>query len=480
MTPTIRPNILLFLTDDHAPWALGCYGNTEVETPVLDALAAEGTRFDCAFTPSPVCSPARACLMTGRAPSQVGIHDWIDEALPDFAGADWLGDVPTLAQILAAAGYRCGLSGKWHLGQSHTVPPGYQWCFGIPNGQGHHTGRNPYHRDGVLEYRVGNKTEIITDEAIGFLKSTRPGEPFFLQVGYVATHSPWDDQDAQLAARYSEVDVSDAASEPHPWSLNEGLPNLHYDHTDVVRRRSHYYAAITDMDRHVGRILATLDDQGQLDDTIVVYTSDHGLALGQRGIWGKGNGTRPLNMYETSIRVPLIWHHRSVRHAGIERCVDHYDTFRTLLEIAGVELSEGEAYPGSSYAGLLRHTDAPWDDAVVGEYGDLRMVRTPDYKLVRRYPAGPHELFDLVADPTELTNLAGRAELSAVEQQLDALLEAFYAQFETPQSSGLKVQVLRQHNLAEAWRDGLRELRQGSPTSSNSALKQTRSMHPFH
>ncbi|MDE0312235.1 MAG: sulfatase-like hydrolase/transferase, partial [Caldilineaceae bacterium] len=124
-----RPNILLFLTDDHGQWANGCYGNSELQTPNLDRLATEGARFADAFTPCPVCSPARACLMTGRTPSQVGIHDWLQEAEPVIGDHDWLAGEETLPQLLSRAGYHCGLSGKWHMGRSHRTPPGFDWAF---------------------------------------------------------------------------------------------------------------------------------------------------------------------------------------------------------------------------------------------------------------------------------------------------------------------------------------------------------------
>lgn len=163
MLPEMKPNILLFLTDDHGAWALGCYGNREVRSPVLDGLAAQGARFANAFTPGPVCSPGRACLLTGRTPSQVGIHDWIQEECPAFGDPDWLEEEITLPEFLHDAGYHCGLSGKWHLGRSHVTPRGFDWCFGLPGWQGAHIQEYTYHLNGEPVTLTGNKTHFITD-----------------------------------------------------------------------------------------------------------------------------------------------------------------------------------------------------------------------------------------------------------------------------------------------------------------------------
>jgi choline-sulfatase len=463
--PEDRPNVLLFLTDDHGAWALGSYSNREVRSPVLDGLAREGARFENAFTPSPVCSPARACLLTGKAPSQVGIHDWIQEQYPRFAGWDWLAGVPTLAELLAEAGYRCYLSGKWHLGRSHETPPGYDRCFGLPGWQGDHLGEYEYVLDGERITLEGNKTRFITDHALRFLGETPEDEPFFLNVGYIATHSPYGDQEPDLLALYEDATFEDIPPyEPHPWLQNEGFPQEGHSREDCLRRYRGYYAAVTDMDRNVGRILETLREQGRLKDTVIVFTSDHGCALGHHGFWGKGNSTRPLNMYETSLRVPLIWRWPGGTEPGrtVRCCVDHYDTFRTLCEISGVELPHSEAeYPGRSYLPMLRGEEVTdWDDTRYGEYGDLRMVRTPRHKLVRRYPDGPDDLFDLEGDPDETKNLSGSTELKTVEAELRERLEAFYSCYEDSEKSGLKVKELPQHNAsAEAWRDGRREAR---------------------
>jgi arylsulfatase A-like enzyme len=462
------PNILLFLTDDHGAWATGCYGNSEVQSPTLNQLAREGVRFAHAFTPTPVCSPARACLLTGRTPSQVGIHDWIQDSEPEFGDYDWLQDEITLPELLHGAGYYCGLSGKWHLGRSHETPRGFDWYFGLPGWQGDHIENYTYVLNGQPVPLSGNKTGFITDHALRFLDSTPADRPFFLQVGYIATHSPYANQDPALVARYRDATFRDIPPyEPHPWRQNEGFPQrATWTEEDLRSRYANYYAAVTDMDRHAARLLQRLHDQGRLDSTLVIYTSDHGLALGHHGFWGKGNSTRPLNMYEISIHVPLIARLPGEIPADhvVARCVDHYDSFQAICDWAGIDpvrAAPPNHYPGRSYRPLAQHTPPPdWSDTLCGEYGDLRMIRTPHYKLVRRYPHGPDDLFDLRADPGERTNLATDPAHAATVRALTADLDAFYARYSDPAHSGLRVKELRRHNRqVEAWRDGLREAR---------------------
>lgn len=467
---TDRPNIVLFLTDDHGAWANGCNGNQEVETPNLDCLAAEGVRFSNTFTPSPVCSPARACLMTGRTPSQVGIHDWLQEKDEQISDHDWLADEITLPALLAEAGYYCGLSGKWHLGLSHVTPRGFDWYFGLPYWQGVHNGRYSYVYNNQMLTLEGNKSQLITDYALRFLETLPDEQPFFLKVGYVATHSPYESEShvPELVRRYDESTFCDIPPyTPHPWHSNEGLADGFNPTPEELRSRYQgYYAAVHEIDTQIGRIVEKLAQMGQLDNTIILYTSDHGCALGHHGFWGKGNSTRPFNMYETSLRVPLII--RGTEHVGqgqtIERCVDHYDTFQTICDWAGIDVKQEQlrqrAYPGSSYAALARGEEIPaWRDTRYGEYGDLRMIRTPTHKFVKRYPHGPHDLFDLVNDPDETLNRAAWLDDLPTQQQLEAELEGWYVKHEESSKSGLKVKQLKKHNDYEAWRDGLRELR---------------------
>ena len=457
-----RPNILLFLTDDHAPWALGCYGNEEIQTPHLDRLAREGARFANAFTPTPVCSPARACLMTGRTASQVGIHDWLQEGEPKIANGEWLAGEITLPELLGAAGYRCGLAGKWHLGNSHRVPDGFDWCFGMPGWQGEHEGEYTFHLNGEPVELNGNKTSIVTDYALEFLNESPLNRPFFLNVGYIATHSPYHarSHDPAVVALYDDATFSAIPPyTPHPRVKNEGIGNEAKTNEELRPYHAGYYAGVTEIDRNVGRLIAHLEEQGRLDDTLIIYASDHGCAMGQNGFFGKGNSTRPLNMYEVSIRVPVLmrWPDALAEGMVIESCIDHYDTFQTLIEWADAAAPADRAYPGHSYAGLIADPSGPWDDTHFGEYGDLRMVRTPEWKLVRRHGHGQDELFCLPADPEEVVNRIDDPACAEIIADLSQRLDAFYAVFSSPVRSGLRVLELPVHNQYEAWRDGLRE-----------------------
>ena len=454
-----RPNIVLFLTDDHGAWASGCYGNAEVATPALDALAASGTRFAKAYTPTPVCSPARACLLTGKTASQVGIHDWLEEAIPEVGERDWLGETRTLFDYLSAAGYYTGLSGKWHLGQSHLPPRGADYHFGLPGWQGAHNTPYTYVRNGEMIELDGNKSGHITNHAIEFLDSAPADQPFFLNIGYIATHSPYAQQthDPAQTARYQDCAFAEIPPwQPHAWVKNEGGSN-ELSEQDLLDRYIGYYAACSEVDENIARVVSALKAREQWENTIIIYTSDHGCAIGHQGFFGKGNSTRPLNMYEISLQVPLIIAGPGIAAQVRGEYVDHYDTFHTICQLAQI-IPPADAYAGASYADMLRGERIAWDNTRYGEYGDLRMIRDEDWKLVWRYPAGPHDLFDLRADPAERVNCFDQQPQIVADYK--ARLDEFYADRDLPALSGLNVKQQPQHNgSSEAWRDGRREAR---------------------
>lgn len=425
-----RPNIIVFLTDDHARWALPSYGNGAIHAPNLSALAARGTVFEDAYTPSPVCSPARASLMTGLMPSQHGVHDFL-ASNPKFDGHDWLEGLPTLATKLSAAGYRCGLVGKWHIAMDATPPAGFESWYAL-NGEYpiHHDGDNGFSRNGVEERVVGNLTDAITQGALDFL-AQEDERPYFLVVGYYATHSPWRDQPERLLELYRRHDFAeiDQGGVVPPGLLNVELP----DADDAARNaaRQNYYAAVSHIDEGVGQVLASADPA----QTLAIYTADHGLSLGQNGIWGKGNATRPQNLLDVSIRVPLIMAGPDVaagqRRAGF---FDHTDTHRAILVSAGL------AQQGPPEARAMQFC----------EYGTSRMVRTERYKLVTWTTGAPAQLYRIDAAGEVLVDLLD-ATLQDLADRLERAAADFFAFHSDPVRSGPDALRQGRFNYNQAW-----------------------------
>ena len=454
-------NILIVLNEDHGQWALGSYGNREINTPTLDYLARTGVQMDNAFTPTPVCSPARACLLTGRLSSQHGVHDYLASG-SEVDRQDWLGDEILLPELLANAGYQTALIGKWHLGNDNRPQAGFEyWFTHSADYPIEHGGSHRYSDQGQVITLSGYKTQILTDRAISYLRQRNVDRPFFMLVSYTASHSPWNNHPERLVNQYRQCRFEDIPEDVlHPF----GKQNL--ESTFDTRRNPHegqaqYYASVSQVDEAVGRIMDELDATGLRDSTLLVFTSDHGLNCGQHGIWGKGNGTLPLNMVEESIRIPLIFNQPEVLYGGQNRreFVDHCDIFQTLVEYAGVELPvRGENfYPGRSFLPMLDNSRPVmnWRDIQFGEYGDLRMVRTTTHKLIHRYLDGSGELFDLLHDPRETINLLHDLDMQPLVERLTSLIEAYFSRYEDPVKSGRRVRDLPKHNATEAWRSNI-------------------------
>ncbi|MBQ2701203.1 MAG: sulfatase-like hydrolase/transferase, partial [Clostridia bacterium] len=189
-----RPNILFILSDDLGYWSLGCEGNSEAITPNIDSIAEQGVRLSQFFCTSPVCSPARASLFTGRMPSDHGVVDWLRKGSMNEEGdspVQYLRGFKGFPEYLQEAGYRCGISGKWHLGDSQTPQMGFEHWYVHQQGGGPYFGA-PMIRDGSPVTEDGYVTEAITNDALAFLRDQQQEErPFFLYVSYTAPHTPW-------------------------------------------------------------------------------------------------------------------------------------------------------------------------------------------------------------------------------------------------------------------------------------------------
>ncbi|MFK4805043.1 sulfatase [Microbacterium sp. ZW CA_36] len=453
----MRTNIVVFLTDDHAQWAAGCYGNSELRTPTLDHLANTGVVYENAYTTSPVCSPARASFFTGRLPSQHGVHDYLSSADPEVRDVSWLAGENLLPEVLQGNGYVTALSGKWHLGREEEVPRGfdYWYCRSAPVSEAS-AYRSPWPLTPSAE-RAYNR-QAITDHGVEFLRQHDREQPFFLVIGHLATHSPWTDVPDRLVDQYRDATFRDIPQDvTYPFGRQRS-ESLYSSRNDPREALAQYYGAVTDIDEQVGRVLDELDALGLRESTAVIYTSDHGLNAGHHGLWGKGNATLPYNVLDESIRIPLIVNrpgHMLGRQRRIEN-VNHTDTFQTILDIAGCETPESidTPYPGRSYADTLTGERFPGarEDVFV-EYGNLRMVRTPRHKLVRRYPEGPDQLFDLRADPRETTNVIDYPDNASLTLELSAAIDDYFGRYEKPETAGTRVLEQPRHNVDEAWRD---------------------------
>ncbi len=456
-----KPNIVFILSDDQGAWAMHCAGTPELYTPNLDRIAERGVRFDSFFCASPVCSPARASILTGTIPSGHGVHDWIASGNVDKEKMDRIGiqnpyggyrgeDKPiqylkgkvTYTDVLTEHGYQCALSGKWHLGDSFTPQHGFRKWYTIGKG-----GCWYFHPDvienGEIAVRDGQYiTDLITDHAIEFMDELSGKEdPFYLSVHYTAPHDPWTAEHhyAEDLARYKDCGF-------------DSIPDVP-DHPDMTtgpvygtpRRRENltgYFAAITAMDRNIGRILDHLEEKGLTKDTIVVFTADNGMSMGHHGIWGKGNGTFPQNMYDTAVKVPFLisWPGHFPQGQVCRKMASAYDIFPTLVDLLDLPSQACQRLPGKSFLPLLRGGDLDDDsgDVVIfDEYGPVRMIRTSQYKYIHRYPYGKHEFYDLQNDPGEEHNLIDDPRWEKTILELRRRMEKWFSNYVNPDIDGI-------------------------------------------
>ncbi|HEX6681311.1 MAG TPA: sulfatase-like hydrolase/transferase [Candidatus Limnocylindrales bacterium] len=407
-----RPNVVLIFMDDWTHWALE---SAQVQTPNLDRLVRRGTTYTQARNQGSwtgaVCVAARAMLLSGRSLFHAR------EAVEDDS------TVPLLGQAFGAAGYDTYFTGKWHnpvaalrrsygrvgpFGGAMLVPakmsdgsedigrpaPGNTWSPTDPAGEGH------WMRVGG---RVVHSSEHWIDNALGFLESHETGSPFFL---HVALHAPHDPR--QAPQRW--LDRYPAGSIALPPNL---LPSHPFDHGDyhirdellapfprtqeaVRLHRREYFAIASHADEQIGRLLDAVDSAGLADNTVVVFSGDHGLALGEHGLMGK------QSMYEHSMRVPLVFAGPGVP-AGVrdESLVYQASIFATLCALTGVPVPGGVEFPA-----LLGRDSLV--DAAFGGYRHLqRMIRTPRWALTAYATARRVQLFDVEADPWQVDDLAG-------------------------------------------------------------------------
>lgn len=406
-----RMNIIVIVTDDQSRWSVGAYGNREAITPNMDRLAREGALFTNAFVATPVCSPSRATFLTGLYPTRMGITDYI--GLEARARLGLPPERTTWPEVLQQNGYVTALEGKWHLGmqpQFHPTRNGYDHFYGFVSGAS--TPMDPVLEvDGKEQKLTGSMPDLLVDDAIRFLDANR-SRPFALSLHFRAPHLPYGPVPEEDSALFKDLDPT-----------IPDFPGL--DKAQVKQWYREYYASVHSVDRNLGRLLARLEELGLSEDTIVVFTSDHGYMIGQHGMHSKGNGwwvvgglrgPRRPNMWDDSLMVPLIIRWPGVVKPGtvIDECVSNIDTFASVLGMLGIPIPKGVEQDGLDFSPFLRGEKvAVWRDAVFGQYdlhnsnlAFMRSIRTDKWKLVRFHLTNlMNELYNLEDDPGELHNL---------------------------------------------------------------------------
>ena len=431
-----RPNILFIMADQMTPFMLEAYGNPAARTAALKALAARGTLFTQAYTPSPICVPARAGLMTGLHVSTAGSYD---------NGDPFPGFVPTVAHYLTNAGYESVLSGKMHFigaDQLHgyrrrlntdIYPSNFIWSYPLLDAED----PEAMAFDFAAQYQARNigagwSKELQYDEethfrALEYLRLAPEG-PFFLTVSYTSPHPPyqvprryWDlyrDADMPMPfypddmdARYSDLDRAFRR-----WF---GLDrNDIRDPADLLAMRRGFCALSHYVDDKVAELLAVLEETGQRDNTVIVFTADHGEMLGEKGLIQK------RSLYDWSTRIPMIVDLPGAPARRVETPVSLIDLSATLLDIAGI--APASPMDGRSLLPALRGA-ALEDRPVISEYhaeGIMRpcfMVRKGAWKYIYIHRS-PCQLFNIDEDPGEWRNRSGDPAVAAIEEELDRVV----------------------------------------------------------
>ena len=359
-----KPSVLLIVVDNLPAWLIGCYGNKEILTPNIDKLARTGTRFQNHFVVVPEAEANYRTLVTGRTPMQFGPAETLR---PD--------DI-TLDKLLGGGGYAC-----------------------------HATGRQP--------------AADVTAEAVKLLDQF-DGKPSFWMVRYTDLRPPYDAVPAKFLDLYANQQFANYTVEPMAANAvgdKELLANR------LLSRRK-LAAGISATDEAVGSLIHKVYEKQAVDHILVIVTATCGSLFGAHGLWGAGDGSDPPNMFEESVRIPLIWSWPGrVPTEGVQvEMVSTYDLVPSLADIAEVEIPKRNLC-GRSYVplatGKLLSRKRPWRDAVCARERDTEMARVERYKLILRNAGkGPNELYDYASDPGERTNLAGDDQYETVRSSL--------------------------------------------------------------
>ena len=446
-----KPNFIFILIDDMGWMDLGCYGSEFYETPNIDRLAREGMRFTDAYAACPVCSPTRASILTGRYPASLGVTnyiDWSGKAHPSrgkLVDVPYLGYLPlenhTVASALKDAGYATWHVGKWHLGGPAYYPEKQGFDVNVggwERGHPHQGYFSPWGIDTLEEGPEGEYlTDRLTDDAIRLIKEN-DGTPFFLNLWYYTVHTPIQAKQEKIK-KYETKARSMGLNTVQTFEEGDFFPCEHKKTQRIVRRLIQsdpvYAAMIESLDENVGKLLDTLVETGQTEDTVIIFFSDNGgLATSE----GSPTCNAPLAegkgwMYEGGSREPLLvkWPGNVAPGSICETPITSTDFYPTLLEMAGLDLIPEQHKDGVSLvplltgSGALEREDIFWHYPHYANQGGTpgSSIRSGDYKLIEFYEDAHLELYNLRDDINESQNLID--ELPDIGARLKQKLEAW-------------------------------------------------------
>jgi N-acetylglucosamine-6-sulfatase len=439
--PPLHRNIVFILTDDHRYDALGFMGHPFLQTPNLDSLARNGVHLKNAFATTALCSPSRASILTGQYAHRHGV---VDNNNPVRAGLVFF------PQQLQKAGYRTGFFGKWHMGgESDSPQRGFDRWVSF-RGQGEYwpdrratpaekqfagRPRMQLNVDGQLVPQRGYITDELTDYALNWLKTLSKDQPFFLYLSHKAVHAEFVPADRH-AGRYANQRMTIPASRTNHqhapmWVQNQrnswhGVDFAYHSDLDIEAYYRRYCETLLAVDESVGRVLATLRERGQLNDTLVVYMGDNGFAFGEHGLIDKRTA------YESSMRVPLLMQCPAAIQSGmvLTQLVANIDIAPTLLDAAALEPLPN--LEGRSFWPLLRGQPVSWRTELLYEYfweknfphtPTLHALRGEQFKYIHAHGLWDlDELYDLQNDPGETRNLVFSEEHQSIARQMNERL----------------------------------------------------------
>ncbi len=429
-----QPNLLYIHSDQHNPYVTGCYGDDLVKTPNLDKLASEGVILDNVYCPSPICVPSRMSMLTGRYPYENRV--WTNSHILDSG-------IPTFAHGMGAAGYEPVLIGRMHaLGpdQLHGYTerlvgdhgPNHPGGIGVDHGELSGTagparvslvksgpGQSAYqvHDEDVTAATIDYMNRLGIQKKAGLLK-----KPFSISIGFMLPHQPFvarkEDyelyEDIMTMPQHPET-YSDSLHPYFKWWRDKcGITDVEND--EIIRARTAYWALVTRMDIMIGQILTALQDNNLDENTLIIYSSDHGEQVGEHGLWWK------QTFYEHSVKVPAILSWQGVLPEGerCERVISSLDINATIID--ALDCPSLPNSRGRSLLPLLKNEDTDWENIAFSEYCTddncyHRMIRQGDWKL-NYYHGQPSQLFNLKEDPNELQDKTDDPKCQDIKNEL--------------------------------------------------------------